>query len=417
MRASLFQIIFFGLSLIPRLTFANQDENSSNETIENIVLEVKNPTEINIGINSPIFIKDRIIKIKEFSNKTYLMGLKKGYTYLKSGNKKYNIQVLEPKEWSSFKNFNNQFKDHPSLKLEFIEEGPILSGEILIPTDLVFLLNWLESTNIKPKINLKFYDIEIKKFAIDTLSEKFGLQINDIDEHGHLHLKKVADKSEIEKINKLGFMTSSAASNGQELGTLEVEFVNITDSELKNLSPILPTEFQWTINEKIKLLSQIFNSDYSKLESIKKRSTKINLMLFENEQATYHSGGEFAIEQRSIYRNDIQWKTYGLFVDAMPVSINENEIKLNIKVKMSYVVSSDLNQPSLSQDSWQQNLRLEKNKALIVTNSLTNMFSRDKKNHLLFKSVPILNALFKGKSTGEENSNIFMMIKLTSKQE
>ncbi len=412
MKPFLLKFLLLFVSLIPKTIVANV--KISDEIIEEVVVEMQNPIEIEISKQSPIFIKDRIIKIKEVGSKTLLMGLKIGYTYLKSGNKKFNVQVLDDKEWKSYLDFIQQFKDHPSLKITFLEDGATLSGEVLVPTDLVVLLGWLETTSFKPKIKLKFYDEEIKRFAIDTLSEKFGLQIKDIDEQGHLHLRKQADKIELEKMAKFGFMTSSAASNGLEVGTLEIEFVNITDSELKNLSPILPTEFQWTIDEKIKILSQVFNSDYSKLESVKKRSTKINLMLFENESAVYHSGGEFAIEQRSIYRNDVQWKTFGLFVDAMPISISENEIKLNIKVKMSYVVSSDLNQPSLSQDSWQQNLRLEKNKALIVTNSVTNMFSRDKKNHLILQSIPILSALFKGKNSGEENSNIFMMIKLNS---
>ncbi len=409
--------LFLLLSALILSGFAQTEDELSEKSgdkliVEHLVLELKSPLEIPINPKASIFIKDRIVKVKPSGLKTIIMGNAKGFTYLQSGLKKFNIQVLDSLDWKSYSEFNDIFKEHPSIKIIFDDNGPSLYGEILIPTDLVLVLDWLEKSSLKPKLKIQFYDEDIKKFAIDTLSEKFGIQVKNIDENMNLHLNKQADKTETEKINKLGFSFSSAASNGLELGNLEIQFVNITDSELKNMSPILPTEFQWTVNEKIKLISQIFNSNYSDLKSLNKRSTDINLMLFENEAAVYHSGGEFAIEQRSVYSNNIQWKTYGLFVDALPISINENEIKLNIKVKMSYMISSDLNQPSLSQDSWQQNLRLEKNKTLVVSNSITNMFNRDRRNHLFLKSVPILGALFKGTNSGKEKSNIYMLIKL-----
>jgi Flp pilus assembly secretin CpaC len=275
-------------------------------------------------------------------------------------------------------------------------------------------MNWAEKSNIKPNYNLTFENQDLKKLALGALSDKIGAQVTDVDDSLKLNLKKKPDDIELKKMNDLGFELTNVTKDGLELGILDIQFISVTDSEIKNLSPLLPTSLQWTIDEKIKILSQVINSDYSQNNSLGKKSSLINLALFENEKTDYHSGGEFAIQQQSLYRNEIQWKTFGLFVEALPTSLNDDEIHLDVKVKMSYLTATDINQPSLNQDRWHQKLRLEKNKTLIVSNTLTNMFSKNRKNHLFFKSIPILNSLFYGKTQSDEKSNVYMLIRLNS---
>lgn len=377
-----------------------------------IVLPIQSSHQLQVKLSDPIYIKDRIVKIKVTGPDTYIVGAKEGFTILRVLNKEYQVQVLNLEDWTHYQSFKSIFKNHPNLNLTYSETGSVITGEILMDEDFVQLLTWLDHSKTKPKLKISFENPELKESGLNILSEKLGLQVSELDEDLNLTLKKSAEAANLKAIDNLGFKVQPENSNGTNLGILDIQFISISDSELKNLSPILPTEFQWTVEQKIKILSQVFNSNYSLTQALNKKSSMINLMLFENEKTEYHSGGEFAMQQRSLYRNDIEWKTFGLFVEALAVSANQTEVNLDLKIKMSYLTSTDQTQPSLNQDRWSQKLRIKKNKSLVVSNSLTNMFVKNKKNHLLFQSIPILNSLFYGKDTSQENTNVYMVIRL-----
>jgi hypothetical protein len=385
--------------------------------IETIVVGLNTPYKINAKPTDSIYIKDRILKIRSSNENTFVVGTKTGFTLIKISGLSTNVQVLSAIEFQNHTEFLKTFINHPSIQISYSESGAKVSGQILLDTDFFTLLEWLDYSVLKPKFELEFENLNLKNYALDLLSTRLGIQVTEFGSAMNLTFNKSLTKEEKDKVIRLGFSLNQDNTNGANLGVLDIQFISITDSELKKLSPVLPTEFQWTVDQKIKLLTQIFNSNYNLSENLNKKSSLINLMLFENEKTEYHSGGEFAIQQKSIYRNDVQWKTFGLFVEATPMSLNKSEVKLDIKVKMSYLTSSNENQPSLSQDSWQQRLRLKKNQSLVVTNSLTNMFSRNKTNHLLLKSIPILNSLFYGKDTNKENSHIYMLIRMNENKE
>lgn len=405
------------MALLLKLLFAVSScfaQSFSDSTPTLLVIPVKTPHDLNITKDTPIYIKDRILKVRVQNGRTYLVGQKEGLTLIKIANQSYTVKVSNSLEWQAHLAFIKTFKDHPNLKLEYSDTDTLVSGDVLLQNDFVELLNWLETYSVKPKFNLNFATPEFKKEFMAMVSEKLSIPVLDFDSNMHLKLSRNVDKPDLEKVNNLGFELKPENSNGSELGVLDIQFINVSDSEIKKATSILPTSFQWSLDEKIKLLAQVIDSDYSKLNSINNKSSLINLMLFENEKTEYHSGGEFAIQQRSIYRNDVQWKTYGLFVDVLPVSISADEVQLQLKFKISYVTSSDLTQPSLSQDSWTQKFRIKRNKSLIVSNSFTNLFSKDKSNHLFLESIPVLSALFKGKNSNKESTNVYMVIKMNT---
>lgn len=397
------------------LQLVEPTENSSAGQTKILILPVKTPHEIAIKSSESIYIKDRILKVRFNAGKTFLVGQKPGLTFIKIGMKQISVRILSPDDWQSHQKFMVIFSKHPSLKINYANFEPTIEGEILVESDFFELLNWLDENNSPLKFKLSFLNADFKTEALSILSQKLGFAVEDFDESMNLKLSKKADKDDLKKIDSLGLNSSMENSNGVSLGLLDIEFISLSDSDLKNASSILPTSVQWTLGEKLEFVSQIVNSDYSQLNSSNNRSSVINLMLFENEKTSYHSGGEFAIEQRSFYRNDVQWKTFGLFIEAMPVSFTKDEIHIDLKIRMSYLISSDMNQPSLSQDSWSQRFRLQRNKSLVVSNSLTNMFAKNRNNHLFLKSVPILGALFRGKNSNQEKSNVYMIVKLNSK--
>lgn len=388
----------------------NFDVNTKLEDV--LVVPEKTPIEISALPTDSIYIKDRILKARLQNLKTYIVGQKPGLTLMKVASKEIRVRILSELDWQSHKDFYKIFGDHPSLKIDYSQLQPIVVGELLLESDWIQLLQWLGNRKTKVKFEVEFLNPALKELALNTLSKQLGFEVKDVDSSLNLKSARLLDKDDLKKLDSLSLEPQLENSNGQQLGMLDIQFVSVTDSELKNATPILPSSFQWSLGEKIQWLSQIIESDYSQLNALNNKSSLIHLMLFENEKTNYHSGGEFAIQQRSIYRNDVQWKTYGMFVEAIAKSLTKDEVQVSLKIQMSHLISSDMNQPSLSQDSWSQNFRVKIGKPLIVSNSLTNMFAKNRNNHLFLKSIPILGDLFKGKNSNKENSNIYMVIKI-----
>ncbi len=403
--------------LAPNNIYDFQSKDLESNKNQSLVIPIKTPIEIKVDPFATFYIKDRILKIRTLKEKTYLVGQKPGLTTIKSGKISKFVRILSNEEWLSYEEFLKIFSDHPSIFIDYSKFYPTIEGEILIDFDFIQILKWLEIYKPVIRFNLKFINPELEQTAKDLLSSKLGIKVDSFDESLNLKLAKLPDKNDLKNLANLNLNLQQDNSNGKELGLLDIQFISLTDAEIKNASPILPTSMQWTIGEKIKIVSQIINSDYSQLNTLNNKSSLINLMLFENEKTEYHSGGEFAIEQRSIYRNDVQWKTFGLFIEATPISRTKDEVYIDLKIRMSYVVASDMSQPSLSQDSWNQKFRIQKKKSLIVSNSLTNMLVKNRNDHLLLKSIPLLGALFKGKNANKEKSNVFMVIKLNGLSE
>lgn len=407
------RLIFFALFYILP-TFAN---NAIKGKTENLVIEELSPYELEINKSAIVFIKDKILKYVVRANKPYIVGQKAGFTYLKVQDQKINVQILKSKDWVTYLNFKRIFESHPNIKLSFNQGQPHISGDILIEKDFSNLLDWLASTKLEPIFDIQFLSVELESLAIEELSRRIKTKVLSLDQKLKVTLshdgKKVSEN--LQETYKLKVDDKSYESF--RIGVLEIKFISITDSEIKNLSPLLPTDFQWTYNDKIELLSQIVDSSYSDLKLSNKKQSYIKLMMFENEESNYHSGGEFAVQQRSIYRNDLQWKSYGLFINVIPKSFSDHFVSLKMDVKISHLISSDQNIPSLTQESWKQNLTIEMNKPLVVTNTLTDVFSKNKKNHLFIKSIPILKYLFYGSSSDKEDSNVYMIIHLKSKTE
>lgn len=393
------------------IAFANTLSNDLNST-NALVLPLKTPVEFDVPTSHSIYIRDRILKARTQNSKIYLVGQKPGSTLLKVADKVYKVQVLDHDNWRAHTHFDSFFKHHPNLKIDYEDSKTFVRGEILLTEDFIHLLEWLETYKIKPLFHLKIENPDLKAEALNILTRQLGIPIINFDDSMTLQPLRQLTPEETKLVNSYGFNFNHEIKNGNRLGTLDVQFINVSDSELKNALPLLPTSFQWTVDQKIKILSQVIDSDFSKTTTLNKKSSTIHLMLFENEKTEYHSGGEFAIQQKSLYRNDLQWKSFGLFLEVNPVSLSTDEVLLQMKFKISYLISSDLSQPSLSQDSWTQTLKIQKNKSLVVSNSFTNMFTKDKKNHLLFGSIPILKNLFRGSNSNKENSNVYMVIKL-----
>ena len=183
----------------------------------------------------------------------------------------------------------------------------------------------------------------------------------------------------------------------------------LNKTQIKNLDPLLPSQVQWTLKEKIQFLSQIYSFESLTSTSHSQKSSHLSTLMFDQKKSTLHSGGEFAIRQNRFHTSELQWKRYGLFLEILPKQISPEKIVVELDLRLS-LRQGNTKHPELTQDQIQQTLILKHNRPYILTDVFTQIFNSKHSGLLMFEQIPLLRSLFRSKMHSKSKSEIFILM-------
>ena len=315
-----------------------------------------------------LFIKDRIIKAQTHPQGFQLKGLQTGYTETHINSTIIPTFVINPFFFSKIQTLQKFLDSHPTLKILKAPSGLLITGEVLSLDDFKFLMHHLPFPLKNIQYNFQFSNL-VKTQGLQWLSNKFNIFVSDIDASFTLSFNEPPSESLKDLLKKKGLKFSITSLN-TPLGILKIAFLALNKTQIKNLDPLLPSQVQWTLKEKIQFLSQIYSFESLTSTSHSQKSSHLSTLMFDQKKSTLHSGGEFAIRQNRFHTSELQWKRYGLFLEILPKQISPEKIVVELDLRLS-LRQGNTKHPELTQDQIQQTLILKHNRPYILTDVFT----------------------------------------------
>lgn len=390
---------------------------------------------------STVFIEKKILKAQIIGNQLKLTGQKAGQTKLRTQSINYHITVLTASDHLLVKNLQEQFKNHPAIKISVTEKGFTARGEILSGQDILQLLSWTGrdgnsaplfldvtyaeflrteietafSSHLKQAISLTgHYQSKALAYSSDTALDAH----NAYDEPSQtalktLHFKSAPTKEALATIQKLGLMHDFDEISIEPIGKLQIYFAEVKKSTLEKLSPLLLN----THPLKDLSLAHLLNPEYTHLHDtlFSNVGNQAEILIFDKQPAQIHSGGEFPILNQSFHSSDVSWKQFGLFLNVTGNDVDPNSTVLDLDFKLSMVVGShsDNSVPSLTSDSWKQKIRIAKNQTYILKSGFAKHHLQGQGQSAIFKNIPLLKFLFQSKNKNIGDTDVVLVLKLT----
>lgn len=378
-------------------------------------LELPIPTS---GMSS-IYIHKRIVKAQAKGKTLHITAQEHGHTYIKMGDMTYHILILSDEEKDSAQNLNQLFAHHPTLKVSFSNQSLELSGELLSSSDLQTILNWLELSSITTPVKLKLQFVNFIKGDLESVFSKKLQQAVKLEGTSiePLLFSSAPSKKALDFLKKLNLKYSHDEISEQPIGRLKIYFAEVKKNKLEQISPLLVNSHPLKPLGLDQLLTPEFqHTDENLFSSI---GSQVEVLLFDQQPAHIHSGGEFPILNQSFHRSDVSWKQFGLFLDVQGKDLHTTDTVLDLSFKLSMLVSSnnDSGVPSLTSDSWKQKIRVKKNQTYILKSGFTKHHLQGQQGSSIFKHIPIFKFLFQGRSKNTGDTDLVLVLSLSEFQE
>ena len=380
-----------------------------------IVLTVGDSTTLDVTPQSQIYIQKRILNPKTIGSRLVLTATHHGQTLVKIDEQSHLIFVLTEEDRTSFLALQNTFSNHPTIRIHFNNEGLLIRGEALSAFDFENIFTWRDSFPFGLPVVLQvtcpeFLTAEVSVLFSQRLKQAVTLPVGPIES---LKLKAQPNKEARAWLKQFDLKFTYDEVDIQPMGRLKIYFAEVKRNKLEQISPILNS----THPLKPLALEQLLTSEYKHTDEhlFSSVGSQTEILLFDQQTAKIHSGGEFPILNQSFHRSDVSWKQFGLFLDVIGKDLDETSSILDLNFKLSMVVSSsnESSIPSLTSDSWVQKIRILKNHTYILKSGFTKHHLHGQQGSSIFKHIPLLKFLFQGRSKNTGDSDLVLVLTLT----
>lgn len=382
---------------------------------QTLLLTIGEQIRLKVRPQSRIYIQKRIVQAQTQGSQLILTATHKGQTRVKVDDESFSIFVLTSEDAKALEALKSNIANHPGLELHFTEEQLVLDGEALSISDFENLFKWSEQYTLSWPLKLRFVCPEYilaEASALFSQKLKQAVSLPKGRLHAlHLKTKPTAEALELLKRFNLQYVFDEVAF--APMGRLRIYFAEVKKSHLEQISPLLNS----THPLKPLSLEDILTSEYRHNDEnlFSRVGSQTEILLFDQQPAKIHSGGEFPILNQSFHSSDVSWKQFGLFLDVLGKDLDDRSSILDLNFKLSMVVNSNNENgiPSLTSDSWVQKIRVSKNQTYILKSGFTKHHLQGQQGSSIFKHIPLLKFLFQGRSKNTGDSDLVLVLTLS----
>lgn len=369
------------------------------------------------SVSSHIYIEKRILTAKIDQKKTELVltATQLGQTLVRIDSKTLSVLVLSYDDLELIRKFKKHWLTHPSLEVSYDLQGLFIEGEILSAHDLETIFKFKEHFKESLRLKVHFHSFlksELQSWLSQYFQERVSINNNKLES---LTFSAAPGKKILNKLKKLELKHQYESVSLSPIGRLKINFAEIKKSHLQKLSPILLNTHSLSALS----LKALLNDEYSHIDDqiFTNVGSQTEMILFDQQLAKVHSGGEFPVLNQSFRRSDVTWKQYGLFINVTGHDQHDSSIlSLDFRLSMVNNMGSE-GPPSLSTDSWTQKIRVLKDHTYILKSGLARNYMTTKGQSFLAKHIPLFKFLFHSQSKNKGDTEVVLVLSLSTIKE
>ena len=366
----------------------------------------------------------RSIKVIDRQHSIEILPKKIGQTLLSCGHKKYQILVLEPREFHFYNAVQKQLQSKMGLFLDYQNKEFFIRGTLLRFSD------WWGLVQLAQKFSVSYHfqariDIDLhlqvrQHFA--QLAQNHHLPPPHLSFHPHL---KVFFSEHSQKYKKIWTQT-----------LLTYGLSPLFRTDLLPPSPLIRTQIwvmevnrkwsrQWGLQWPASLnakLTPSFKFKAPLLSALQAAEAKgkaqtlasPTLLTRSGSQAEFLAGGEFPIKIVGFRGNtrNVIWKKHGIFLKIKPVVDIEDKIRLDLKTEISTLDFSRSVEglPSLRTNRVDTHFDLQKEQTVVISGFTQSLKGTSQSGLPWLQNLPILGALFRSQDFNENRSELMIIV-------
>lgn len=372
------------------------------------VVLVGKPLSIPVPASAAVHIENHnILKVKDHIHSITVTGKKKGLTHIMLGKKRLSILSLPPQMYSSFQSLNTLTSAFLGTTTEYHQGELIISGNLYRSSDLVDILNKIESSPTPIKIHAKVFPKEIdpaktvinqrlKDQNLPPYKINFGppwsLLFAHHKEDKKKHLRKV--------VGQVGFASRFTKDwvNPKPLVKMQVALAEISKSTLTQAGLNFDNGLTYSFLPQDGIGG---NFSASAILSNHRANGKVyanpTLVAESGHKAEFFAGGEFPVLAR-VHEDfsQISWKPYGLKMIITPTHYQNDIITLDIHFEVSEIDhgKSLEGNPSIKINKVTTFVSTKPGQTLLLSGLIKENKGQGQKGLAGLSEIPILGALF-----------------------
>jgi pilus assembly protein CpaC len=382
-------------------------------------------TDFNIAIGETFSLKTKplqnlriqnkgIVSISDRGNSIVFTGKKLGQTQIQLGDNHYKANVLKKDHCETFNQLSEwlKYKRGPTLN---INDGNIqLLGRLLRLSDFINLQEFTNSQSIFAN-HLELNDDlkkDIKSYVTLKL-QKHNLPMGELIFEPQLQLQLSEDlktqKTDYQKVLRpygVDILFDENNVTQQPVIKIQVYIAHVKKSFMRQWGVSWPSEVSTNLIQGEALKIESFNVSLNALESAGQGQLLATptLITESNKFAEFHSGGEFPITTTNQFNNSVQWKQYGLFLKAKPITNAQKHLQILIELELS-TLDQSLNTngvPALVRSQVKTQVNMKEPTPILLSGFLRQDQGDSRSGLPWLQQIPIFKPLF---STGAIYNN------------
>jgi len=380
-------------------------------------LKLPTPANSKISISSKKFIK-----WTDLGSYMKVKGLAEGLTEVKTATNTYQIQTLNPKNYSLFKKYQKLLSNLKGLEVDFIDNTLLFKGNLYRYSDwkklsviaqkhqLYYLMNAKIDKDVKQKAITELHPLlftysqlmpELKLVPFPTIYRLKNSASEDFDhtfKSMGFRIKDHNQKNITKQIRlKLNFVELSRSSNfnfgASWLGAFQANILN----NFKDL-----TSFDAFLNQ---------SSDRGDVNIV----YQTELICEINQECQFSEGGQIPIRTSSYnnngYLGSVSWKEYGLVFKFNPSLLAGEKIKLKLQYDLSHLDSQGDGQiPAIKSKSLLTYVSTKNNTPIVVSGLESTVIRKSNDGPIPLTQIPLLNKILSSNTNNDSTTKMILIV-------